>query len=129
MSRSRSRLAADWFAKLRVNAQTQKLEHEDIVTVESEVTTATDSVSVTVNSQIDAVSADVATKLDASGGTISGDLTVSGTTNATVVDLGVWTITESAGTLYFAANGVNKFAFDSSGNFIAISNVTGYGTV
>lgn len=65
MSRSRSRLAADWFAKLRVNEQTQKLEHEDIVTVESEVTTATDSVSTTVNSQISSVSADVATKLDA----------------------------------------------------------------
>jgi len=32
MSRkSRSRLAADWFAKLRVNAATQKVEHEDVI--------------------------------------------------------------------------------------------------
>lgn len=118
MSRSRSRLAADWFAKLRVNATTQAVEHVDVTTVEAEVTAVSAS-----------LSTDVGTKLDASGGTVSGSLTISGTTNATVVDLGVWTITESAGTLYFAANGVNKFAFDSSGNFIAISNVTGYGTV
>ena len=31
MGKSRSRLAADWFAKLRVNAITQEVEHEDVV--------------------------------------------------------------------------------------------------
>ena len=31
MGRSRSRLAGDWFAKLRVNAITQEVEHEDVV--------------------------------------------------------------------------------------------------
>lgn len=65
MSRSRSRLAADWFAKLRVNAQTQKLEHEDIVTVESEVTAVSTDVATTVTNQLSAVSTDVSTKLDA----------------------------------------------------------------
>jgi hypothetical protein len=31
MSRSRSRLAADWFAKLRVNAVTTEVEHDDVL--------------------------------------------------------------------------------------------------
>lgn len=39
MSRSRSRLAADWFAKLRINAQTQEVEHEDVADVKEEVDT------------------------------------------------------------------------------------------
>jgi len=38
MSRSRSRLAADWFAKLRVHSVTSEVEHTDIV---DEATTAT----------------------------------------------------------------------------------------
>lgn len=37
MSRSKSRLAADWFAKLRLNASTNVVEHEDLVNIESEV--------------------------------------------------------------------------------------------
>jgi hypothetical protein len=40
MSRSRSRLAADWFAKLRVNAGTQEVEHEDVEVVDAATTTA-----------------------------------------------------------------------------------------
>jgi hypothetical protein len=40
MSRSRSRLAADWFAKLRVNAGTQAVEHEDVEVVDAATTTA-----------------------------------------------------------------------------------------
>lgn len=35
--KSRARLAADWFAKLRVNATTQEIEHEDVKAVEEEV--------------------------------------------------------------------------------------------
>tara|TARA_B110000908_G_scaffold131740_1_gene155086 strand:- start:243 stop:428 length:186 start_codon:yes stop_codon:yes gene_type:complete len=31
MSRSRSRLAADWFAKLRISLATSEVEHTDIV--------------------------------------------------------------------------------------------------
>ena len=31
MSKSRARLAADWFAKLRQNAVTQEVEHTDVV--------------------------------------------------------------------------------------------------
>ena len=36
MSRSRARLAADWFAKLRQNAETQEVEHTDVVAAEVE---------------------------------------------------------------------------------------------
>lgn len=39
-----------------------------------------------------------------------------------------WTVSESGGKLYFAYGGVNKASLDSSGNFIAIGNVTAYGT-
>jgi len=41
MSRSRSRLAADWFAKLRMNATTQEVEHIEVVEA-SETATAID---------------------------------------------------------------------------------------
>ena len=39
-----------------------------------------------------------------------------------------WTITESAGKLVFSYGGVAKFSIDSSGNTVASSNVTAYGT-
>ena len=67
--------------------------------------------------------------------TFSGDdLTVEGdfsatTVNATTVDLGDWTITESAGTLYFATGGTNKMKLDASGNLTVTGDVTGYGTI
>ena len=51
------------------------------------------------------------------------------TLNATTVDLGDWTITESAGTLYFATGGTNKMKLDASGNLTVTGNVTAYGTV
>jgi hypothetical protein len=38
------------------------------------------------------------------------------TLNATTLDLGDWTITESAGSLYFAASGTNRMKLDASGN-------------
>lgn len=37
MSRSKARLAADWFAKLRINTTTQAVEHEDVVAIEAEI--------------------------------------------------------------------------------------------
>lgn len=51
------------------------------------------------------------------------------TLNATTVDLGDWTITESAGVLYFKASGVNKMKIDASGNLTVTGDVTAYGTV
>lgn len=51
------------------------------------------------------------------------------TLNATTVDLGNWTVTESAGILYFATGGVNKMKLDASGNLTVTGDVTAYGTV
>lgn len=59
----------------------------------------------------------------------SGDSPTFSTVNATTVDLGVWTVTESAGVLYFAASGVNKMKLDGSGNLTVTGNVTAYGSV
>lgn len=53
----------------------------------------------------------------------------SGEVQATTVDLGDWTVTESAGVLYFATGGVNKMKLDASGNLTVVGNVTAYGTV
>ena len=51
------------------------------------------------------------------------------TLNATTVDLGDWTITESAGVLYFATGGTNKMKLDADGNLLVVGNVTAYGTI
>ena len=45
------------------------------------------------------------------------------------VDFGDWTVTESAGVLYFKHSGTNKMKLDSSGNLTVTGNVTAYGTV
>ena len=56
--------------------------------------------------------------------------TVNATTaNVTTVDLGNWTVTESAGVLYFATGGANKMKLDASGNLTVVGNITAYGTV
>lgn len=52
-----------------------------------------------------------------------------GQVQATTVDLGNWTVTESAGVLYFATGGVNKMKLDASGNLTVVGNVTAYGTI
>ena len=56
-------------------------------------------------------------------------LDVNGTITATTVDLGNWTITESAGVLYFATSGTNKMKLDASGNLTVVGDVTAYGTI
>lgn len=67
------------------------------------------------------------------GGTESTSFTASAltttTANVTTVDLGNWTITESAGVLYFATGGTNKMKLDASGNLTVVGDVTAYGTI
>ena len=53
----------------------------------------------------------------------------SGEVQATTVDLGNWTVTESSGVLYFATGGTNKMKLDASGNLTVVGDVTAYGTV
>lgn len=59
----------------------------------------------------------------------SASITTTGTVNAATVDLGNWTVTESAGVLYFATGGTDKMKLDASGNLTVVGNVTAYGTV
>lgn len=67
------------------------------------------------------------------GGTESTNFTASAltttTANVTTVDLGNWTVTESAGVLYFATGGTNKMKLDATGNLTVVGDVTAYGTV
>lgn len=58
----------------------------------------------------------------------AGELTAT-TMNVTTVDLGDWTITENAGSLYFATGGTNKMKLDATGNLIVTGDVTGFGTI
>jgi len=69
-------------------------------------------------------------------GTLAADTAVTATTsmttatmNATTVDLGDYTITESAGTLRIAYQGTNKFKLDSSGNLTVTGNITAFGSI
>ena len=84
---------------------------------------------------VDGVTSAIQTQLDAklaSGGTLSAatiTTLTSTTANITTVDLGNWTVTESAGVLYFATSGTNKMKLDASGNLTVTGDVTAYGTV
>ena len=64
----------------------------------------------------------------------NGELVLAGsatttTLNATTVDLGNWTVTESGGVLFFATGGTNKMKLDASGNLTCVGNVTAYGSM
>lgn len=50
------------------------------------------------------------------------------TVNATTIDLGDWTITESSGTLQFAYQGTVRMSLSSAGALVAESNITAYGS-
>ena len=78
MSRSRSRLAADWFAKLRINAQTQEVEHSDVSDVKEEVDTEKADLSYVDNAIANATMADsdilsAVKRLDGSGSGLDAD--------------------------------------------------------
>lgn len=55
--------------------------------------------------------------------------TFTGTVGVATISFGNWTITESAGVLYFATGGTNKMKLDASGNLTVTGDVTAYGTV
>ena len=89
---------------------------------------------------VDGVTSSIQTQLDtklASGGTLAtatittltSTTTTATTANITTVDLGNWTITESAGVLKFATGGVDKAKLDASGNFTVVGEITAYGTI
>ena len=89
-----------------------------------------DGVTSAIQTQIDGKQAS-GTYLAQGGSITSGTVTTltSTTANITTVDLGNWTVTESAGVLYFATGGVNKMKLDATGNLTVTGDVTAYGTV
>lgn len=60
MSRSRARLAADWFAKLRQNAVTQEIEHTDVVAAEATAAAEAIAVETAMQAEVDAIAATAA---------------------------------------------------------------------
>lgn len=90
---------------------------------------ALDGITATVTelNHTDGVTSNIQTQLDAKAPTASPTFT--GTVNVPTIDFGDWTITESAGVLYFATGGVNKMKLDASGNLTVVGNVTAYGTI
>lgn len=83
-------------------------------------------------SRLDGVTANIQTQINAKSPTANPTFT--GTVNAptvnvTTVDLGNWTVSESAGVLYFKNNGVNKMKLDASGNLTVTGNITAYGGI
>ena len=84
----------------------------------SGVTTAPTAVSGTDNTQV-ATTAFVATAIT--------NKTSVATANA-IANAGGWAVTPTGSKLYFSYNGTNVASLDSSGNFIALANVTAYGT-
>ena len=89
-------------------------------------TVADDSHNHTI-SNIDGLQTEIDTKAELAGS--SGQNFSAATLNATTVDLGDWTLTESAGTLYFASGGVNKMKLDASGNLTVTGNVNTAGVI
>ena len=45
------------------------------------------------------------------------------------ISLGTWTVTESGGSLYFSAGGVNKMKLDASGNLDVVGNINSNATI
>jgi hypothetical protein len=80
---------------------------------------------------LDTVSGNVQTALDTKAA-ITGSAAQAfsaSTLSATTVSLGVWTITEASGILYFASSGSNKMKIDASGNLTVSGDVTAYGII
>jgi cytoskeletal protein CcmA (bactofilin family) len=69
---------------------------------------------------------EINTKAELAGST--GQAFSASTLNATTVDLGAWTVTQSGTDLKFAYNGTNRMKLDSSGNLTVEGNVTAYGS-
>ena len=61
-------------------------------------------------------------------GTWAINVTGNAATANAIANTGGWAVTPSGTKLYFAYNGTNVGSLDSSGNFIALGNVTAYGT-
>lgn len=75
-----------------------------------------------------AIQTQISAKAPTASPTFTGTATIP-TATITTVDFGDWTITEDAGVLKFATNGVNKMSLDASGNLTVTGNVNTSGTI
>lgn len=123
MSRSRSRLAADWFAKLRENLTTGAVEHEEIASV-------SDTVATTVASDIASVQAEIAAVQNTVSTSVASDIAALSNTLASNMEsvqiqlAGMggfntqnWEIKEIDNALNFRHNAKTKAILASSGQF------------
>ena len=79
----------------------------------------------------DGVTSNIQTQLNAKAPTASPTFTGTAnipTVNATTIDLGDWTISQSGSSLKFFYNGTARFALSSSGALTVENNVTAYGS-
>lgn len=80
-----------------------------------------------------AIQTQINTKAPTASPTFTGTATIPTaaitTANVTTVNLATWTITESAGTLFFSKGGTNYMKIDGSGNLTVAGDITAYGTV
>ena len=128
--------------KLRGGTTSQ---HSTFTGAEREVTVDTDKDTLVVHDGSTAGGVPLAKEADVTTGlaakadtsTLAGkaDLAGSGsqnfsaaTMNATTIDLGDWTITQSGSDLKFAYNGTNRFSLSSSGALTVENNITAYGS-
>jgi hypothetical protein len=80
--------------------------------------------------ELDGVTSNIQTQLNSKAALAgsSGQAFSASTLNASTVNLGAWTVTQSGTDLKFAYNGTNRMKLDASGNLTVEGNVTAYGS-
>ena len=109
---------------------TQLAAKADTTYVNTQLATKADTTTVTTGLAAKADSTTVTTGLAgkaALAGSSSQNFSA-GTVNASTIDLGAWTITESGASLKFAYNGTNRFSLSSTGALVVEDNVTAFGS-
>lgn len=90
----------------------------------------TDTVNVTAaGALMDSELTDIAAIKALNQGAATTDSPTFVTINATTVDFGDWTVTESGGSLYFATLGTNMMKLYASGNLEIVGNITELATI
>ena len=112
MSRSRSRLAADWFALLRQNAETGLVEHTDLSALQTEVST-------TVNTQLAAIGTQITEVENAVNTTVGSQITAIQTQidGMDGFQSGDWSVQAINNKLSFRYNNITKALLETDGKF------------
>ena len=74
------------------------------------------------NTEFSAVQTSLNSKADLNGSAAE-------TFQASIVDLGNWTVTETSGVLLFSTGGTNKMKLDASGNLTVVGTIASNGTI